>query len=223
MSVHTIIKAMKLGLIRLNRCELFYFKSFEVEPYTLQFQDTWTSKFSDELIANLRSTGLSESECWHIIIYGVDSQSPRILCRLLLNGIDVPGIINWQSPVTHASPKIIQFLKHIGIKEDVVQFIEQYGINEEIEQILSNIGYDETEEKGLAMEEIICECNSTMLGQETNSSGIINNICETSNSRSTSTSINMLDYFQQCNSQCHLGTEKNIMEELSVQRNNYLR
>lgn len=152
MTTHAIIKAMKLGLIRLNSNELFYFKSFKVDPYMLEIKNMWSNKFSSELISNLRATGLNESECWHIIVFGVDYQSPNILCRLLLNGIDVPGIINWQSSINHAMPKIIQFLKHIGIEEGVIQLVEQYGIDEEIEQIMINLGLNEMKETYLNME-----------------------------------------------------------------------
>ncbi|XP_054003839.1 uncharacterized protein LOC128889844 [Hylaeus anthracinus] len=223
MSVHTIIKAMKLGLLKLNRCEVFYFKSFNVDPYILQFQDMWSRKFSDELISSLRSTGLSESECWYIIVHGIELQNSHILCQLMLSGIDVPGIINWRSPVNHASPKIIKFLKHIGIEESIIQLVEQYGIDEETEQILIDIGFYEMEEKCSNLEEILCECSFTMLDSDTNSLEMIQNICEVNHSRSITTPTDTLDYFQQCPCLCHLVAEKNTVEELSVQRNDYLR
>ncbi|XP_015429392.1 PREDICTED: uncharacterized protein LOC107186100 [Dufourea novaeangliae] len=146
MSIHTIIKAMKLGLISLNPCELSYFKCFNVDPYILELKDMWTSKFNNVLISNLRAIGLSEPDSWRIIVYGVGLQSSCILCYLLLSGIDIPGIVNWQSPTNHASHKILKFLEHIGIEEDVIQLVEKYGIDEETEQMLIDIGLDQIEE-----------------------------------------------------------------------------
>lgn len=147
MSAHTIIKAMKLGLISLSYCELLYFKDFNVDPHTLEFKDTWSDKFNDELISNLRTTGLNETECWHIIVYGVRLQSSRALCRLMLSGIDVPGILKWQSPINAASSKIIQFLRRIGVEEDVIELVEQYGIDDETEQMLVDLGLNEMKRK----------------------------------------------------------------------------
>ena len=138
---------MKLGLISLSYCELHYFKEFNVEPYSLKFKEMWTTKFNDELILNLRSTGLDDIICWNIIVHGVALQTPNILCYLTLSGIDIPGILNWQSPVNSASSKIIEFLRFIGIEENVVQLVEQYGIDEETEQMLVDLGLDAMEEK----------------------------------------------------------------------------
>lgn len=146
MSIYNIIKAMKLGLISLSYCELSYFKKFNIEPYNLEFKESW-SKFSNELILNLLCTGLSEMNCWNIIIYGIMFQNPNILRHLILSGIDVPGILKWQSPINFASSKIIVFLKHIGIKENVIKLVEKYGIDEETEQMLIDLGLNEMGEK----------------------------------------------------------------------------
>ncbi|XP_043791858.1 uncharacterized protein LOC122714516, partial [Apis laboriosa] len=225
MSIYNIIKAMKLGLISLSYCELFYFKKFNIEPYNLEFKESW-NKFSDELILNLVCTGLSEMNCWNIIIYGIMLQSPNILRHLILSGIDVPGILNWQSPINFASSKIILFLKHIGINENVIKLVEKYGIDEETEQMLIDLGLNEMGEKLSELEELICECSLTIL--ESNScSEIIENI-ETNNSESifSSTSIpdcyTIPDFFQQCICQCHLLSKNNAMFQ-SIIRNDYLR
>lgn len=147
MSIYNIIKAMKLGLISLSYCELHYFKEFNVEPYSLEFKEMWTTKFNDELILNLKSTGLDDMNCWNIIVHGVALQTPSILRYLTLSGIDIPGILNWQSPVNSASPKIIEFLRFIGIEENVVQLVGQYGIDKETEQMLVDLGLNAMEEK----------------------------------------------------------------------------
>lgn len=147
MPVYSIIKAMKLGLVSLSYCELLYFREFHIEPHNLEFKEMWFDTFDDRLILNLRPTGLSEINCWNIIIYGVALQTPIILRHLILSGIDVPGILNWQSPFNFASSKIIEFLKHIGIEEDVIQLVEQHGIDEETEEMLIDLGLDEMETK----------------------------------------------------------------------------
>lgn len=147
MPIYSIIKAMKLGLVSLSYCELLYFREFDIEPHNLEFKEMWFNKFNDGLILNLRLTGLSEINCWNIIIQGVVLQTPIILRHLILSGIDVPGILNWQSPFNFASSKIIEFLKHIGIEEDVIQLVEQHGIDEETEEMLIDLGLDEMETK----------------------------------------------------------------------------
>lgn len=150
--MYSILKAMKLGLISLNCCELYCFKDFNVESYILEFKEMWPNKFNDELILNLKPLGLTESECWNIIVYGIMFQNSNILYHLSLSGIDVPGILNWHSAINFTSPEIIQFLKHIGIEEDVIQLVENYGITEDTEQMLIDIGFDEMKEQFSNME-----------------------------------------------------------------------
>ncbi|XP_076237451.1 uncharacterized protein LOC143181106 [Calliopsis andreniformis] len=222
MSMYNIIKAMKLGLINLNFCELVHFKDFKVNPYILEFKEMWSNTLSDDLISNLKTTGLSESECWHIIVYGIRFQNPRVLCHLMLSGIDVPRILSWQSPIKSASPEIIQFLRQIGIDEDVVQIVEQFGIDNETEQILIDLGLHEIKRKCSSVEETVCECSLSTLESLKSSLHMAKSICNTTVSRSTSTA-NLPDYFPLCNCQCHLKTEEKTMDELTAQRNDYLR
>lgn len=155
MSIYSIIKAMKLGLINLTYCELVYFKDFKVESYILEFKRKWSSAFDDELISNLKTTGLNESECWNIVVYGIRFQSQRIHCHLMLSGIDVPGILNWQSPVNDATPEITQFLRHIGINEDIIQVVEQYGIDDETIRLLIDLGLHKMKRKSSTVEALL--------------------------------------------------------------------
>ncbi|XP_017791247.1 PREDICTED: uncharacterized protein LOC108573350 [Habropoda laboriosa] len=223
MSIHSIIKAMKLGLISLSYCELLYFKDFKVEPYILEFKGMWSSKLSDELILNLRPTGLCEIECWNIIIHGVMLQSPSILRHLILSGIDVPGILNWKSPINFASSKIIEFLRHIEIEENIIQLVEYHGINEETEQMLVDLGLNEMEEKISNMEEIICECSLTILEPSSSSLKITENIFKMDSSKSSSSFIDASDDFQQCTCQCYLSAKNKTIDEMIAERNDYLR
>lgn len=151
MPLYTILKGMKLGLTSLDQTEILYFKDYKIEPHAMQYREIWkkcfNNEFSNELILNLQPTGLSVADCWDIIIYGVVLQNLPILRHLALSGIDVPGILNWQSPIKSASSKIIAFLRHIGIEEEDVRLVEQYGVDEETEQMLIDLGLNEMEEK----------------------------------------------------------------------------
>ncbi|KAK1123746.1 hypothetical protein K0M31_008441 [Melipona bicolor] len=222
MPIYNIIKAMKLGLISLSYCELHYFKEFNVEPYSLEFKEMWTTKFNDELILNLKSTGLDDMNCWNIIVHGVALQTPNILRHLTLSGIDIPGILNWQSPVNSASSKIIEFLRLIGIEENVVQLVEQYGIDEETEQMLVDLGLNAMEEKFPILEELICECSLTILEPINSCLEITQEICKT-NSRTSSSFTSLPEYYQQCACQCHISAKNKTVYELTAQRNDYLR
>ncbi|CAL7941997.1 unnamed protein product [Xylocopa violacea] len=222
MSIHSIIKAMKLGLISLSYCELLCFKRFKVESYVLEFKELWSKKLSHELILNLRPTGLNEIQCWDIIVHGVALQNASIIRHLTLSGIDVPGILKWQSPINVASPRIITFLRLIGIEEDIVQLVEQNGIDEETEQMLVDLGLNEMEEKLSSMEEIICECSLTILEPISNSSEIIQTICNASDSKTNSIT-DTSEYLQQSTCQCHILAKNKSARELNAQRSDYLR
>ncbi|XP_076653114.1 uncharacterized protein LOC143359218 [Halictus rubicundus] len=220
MSIHTIIKAMKLGLISLSSCELSYFKCFNIYPYMLEFDSMWTCTYNFELISNLRAVGITEPDCWHIIIHGVGFQSACVLRHLLLSGIDIPGILNWQSPVNQSSEKIILFLKHIGIEQEVIELAEQYGIDEETEQILTDLGLEQMEEE--SSHEVICKCSLTVLEPHTCNSGITQSMNKVSESDSVSTIYDKIDYMQH-DCQCGHAMETNTVEESTAQRNDYLR
>lgn len=143
MSLQGIMKAMKYGLLSLTSEELKYFQGFGAEINT----DTWTKKLDDKLILNLAATGLTENQCWTIIMCGLVFQDKSVLYRLLSSGIDVPGILDWQGKVKPASPTIIRFLKKLGIDKDTCNFIEENGIDDEVEDILIDLGYNEYKEK----------------------------------------------------------------------------
>ncbi|CAK9803146.1 hypothetical protein ANTQUA_LOCUS3602 [Anthophora quadrimaculata] len=223
MSIYNIIKAMKLGLISLSYCELLYFKDFNVEPYILEFKGIWSSKFSNELILNLRPTGLSEIECWNIIVHGVMLQSPSILRHLILSGIDVPGILNWKSPVNFASSKIIEFLRHIDIEENIIKLVEYYGIDEETEQMLVDLGLNEMEEKIPNIQEVICECSLTILEAGSSSSKVTENICKVDSSKSGSSFTDTSNDLQLCSCQCYQLAKNKTEDEVIAERNDYLR
>ncbi|XP_033178333.1 uncharacterized protein LOC100741710 [Bombus impatiens] len=223
MPIYSIIKAMKLGLISLSYCELLYFREFHIEPHNLEFKEMWFNTFNDRLILNLRSTGLSEINCWNIIIYGVVLQTPIILRHLILSGIDVPGILNWQSPFNFASSKVIKFLKHIGIEEDVIQLVEQHGIDEETEEMLTDLGLDEMETKFSITEELICECNLTILEPTCSCLEITQESCRTNSSKSSFSFPSRPDCYQQYACRCHILAKNETVHELTAQQNDYLR
>lgn len=144
MSPRSIMKAMKCGLLGLTSEELNYFQDFGVKTNA----DTWTNKkLDDKLIWNLVATGLTENQCWTIIMYGLVSQDETILYRLLSNGIDVSGILNWQEKVKPASPTIIRFLKKLGMDESTCNYVEENGIDDEVKDILIDLGYNKCREK----------------------------------------------------------------------------
>ncbi|XP_050452708.1 uncharacterized protein LOC126852207 [Cataglyphis hispanica] len=158
MSPHRIMKAIKYGLLNLTSEEQKYFQDFETEV-----QDTWTKeKLDEKLISNLIATGLTEDQCWNIIMCGLVSQDENILYRLLLNGIDVPGILSWPGESKPVTPTMIRFLKKLGIDEDVLSYVKENGIDDEIEDMLIDLGYNEYKEKEDS-EEVLCECNLTIL------------------------------------------------------------
>lgn len=137
------MKAIKYGLLNLTSEEQKYFQGFETE-----MKDTWTKKKLDEkLIWNLIVTGLTEDQCWNIIMCGLVSQDENILYRLLLNGIDVPGILSWPGESKPVAPIMIRFLKKLGIDEDVLSYVKDNGIDDEIEDMLIDLGYNEYKEK----------------------------------------------------------------------------
>nr|XP_012137154.1 PREDICTED: uncharacterized protein LOC105662038 [Megachile rotundata] len=220
-SIHTIIKAMKLGLISLSYCELSYFKDFNVDPYIMEFKEMWSTKLDDELILNLTPTGLTELECWNVIMYGVAIQKSRILCHLMLSGIDIPGILTWQSPIKIVLPEIIQFLKYLGIDEGIIQVVKQFGIDEETEQMLIDIGFHEMKEQFSNMEEVVCGTKLTV-ESDTSSSRETQDICKTNNLKAISSSTDTSSDFQLNSCQCHLAKNKTAAE-LTAQRNDYLR
>ncbi|XP_011137782.1 uncharacterized protein LOC105182214 [Harpegnathos saltator] len=162
MSPHKIMKAIKYGLLSLNPEELKYFKDFGVDVDVVNDADMWSRKLDAKLIWNLIVANLTENQCWNIVICGLVSQNKSVLCRLLWSGVDVPGILNWPGPIKPVTSTIISFLKKFGIDEDALRYVEENGIDDEAEDILIDLGYSEYEEKQ-ALEEILCECSSTMV------------------------------------------------------------
>ncbi|XP_029155365.1 uncharacterized protein LOC114928384 [Nylanderia fulva] len=143
MSPHSIIKAIKYGLISLTSEELKYFQDFGVET-----KDTWMEKkLDDKLIWNLIVTGLTENQCWNIIMCGLVSQDKNILYRLLSSGIDVPEILSWTWKSKPVTPTMISFLKELGINEDTLCYVKENGIDDEVENMLIDLGYNEYKEK----------------------------------------------------------------------------
>lgn len=143
MPLRYIMKAIKYGLLSLTSEELKYFQDFGVE-----IKDTWTTKNLDEkLIWNLLATGLTENQCWNIIMYGLVSQDENILSRLLSSGIDVPGILSWPGEFKPVTPTMIRFLKDLGMDEDTLCYVKENGIDDEAEDMLIDLGYNEYKEK----------------------------------------------------------------------------
>ncbi|XP_078043734.1 uncharacterized protein LOC144473598 [Augochlora pura] len=212
--VHAIIKAMKLGLISLSSCELSYFRPFNIDPFMLEFEHTWSNKYNPELISNLRVIGISEPDCWCILLHGVDIQNACTLRHLLLSGIDIPGILNWQSPINQSTPKILLFLKNTGIETEIIQLVQQYGIDEETEQILVDIGLDQMEEK--PSHEIICKCSLTALDLD-------NSNTDTMESESSSSTVYEKPRYIGYECQCGHPVGEITVDELTAQRNDYLR
>jgi len=137
------MKAMKYGLLSLSSEELKFFHSFGVEINI----NTRTKKLDDRLIWNLAATGLTEKQCWTVVLCGLVSQDERILYRLLSSGIDIPGILNWREKTKSASSTIIRFLKKLGMDEGICNHVEKNGIDDEVEDILIYFGYKEYKEK----------------------------------------------------------------------------
>ncbi|KMQ95429.1 major centromere autoantigen [Lasius niger] len=161
MSLRSIMKAIKYGLLSLTSEELKYFQGFGVE-----IKDTWTKeKLDEKLIWNLVVTGLTENQCWNIIMCGLVSQDENILYRLLSSGIDVPGILSWSEKSKPVTPTMIRFLKALGMDDDTLCYVKENGIDDESEDMLIDLGYNEYKEKELLQvtEEILCECSLTIL------------------------------------------------------------
>ncbi|XP_072758318.1 uncharacterized protein [Anoplolepis gracilipes] len=161
MSPHSMIKAIKYGLLSLTSEELKYFQDFGVE-----MKGTWTkNKLDEKLIWNLLVTGLTENQCWNIIMCGLVSQDENTLYRLLSSGIDVPGILSLQGKSKPVTPTMICFLKKLGIDEDTLCYVKENGIDDEVENMLIDLGYNEYKEKEILQdtEEILCECSLTIL------------------------------------------------------------
>ncbi|XP_017892997.1 uncharacterized protein LOC108632750 [Ceratina calcarata] len=223
MSLQSIVKAMKLGLISLSPDEILCYKEFNVEPYALEFEEMWSKKFSEKLILNLTPVGLNVSECWNIIVHGVFLQSPYIIRHLTLSGVDVSGIINWQTKISVASTKVIEFLTLIGIDEEVIALVEQHGIDEETEQMLVDLGLNEMDERLSTVEEIICECSLTIL-EPICGADILKTVCRTSSKTDSSIdSIGILDDLHGYSCRCHALEELKTDEEINARRNDYLR
>lgn len=143
MSPHSIIKAIKYGLLSLTTEELKYFQGFGVE-----MKDTWTKENDKKLIWNLIITGLTENQCWNIIMCGLVSQDKNILYRLLSSGIDVPGILNWRGkPITST---MIRFLKDLGKDEDTLCYVKKSDIDDEVEDMLIDLGYNDYKKKEIS-------------------------------------------------------------------------
>lgn len=149
MSPHSIMKAMKYGLLSLNPDELKYFQDFGAEIQVIKNLDMWTKKLDERLIWNLIVAGLTENQCWNIIMCGLVSQNINSseLSRLLSSGIDVLGILNWPGQIKSVTSTIIQFLEKLGIDENTLDYVKENGIDDEIENMLIDLGYNEYKEK----------------------------------------------------------------------------
>ncbi|XP_024936913.1 uncharacterized protein LOC107264199 [Cephus cinctus] len=246
-----IIRAMKFGLRNLTARELDYFKRFNVTSEIMNSRKTWTQDFDDLLFLNLKAIGLKKFQCQSIVLHGIISQNECRLAQLVLGGIDVPGILSWQGAVISISPRMIQFLKRLGIEDDILQLIVQKGIDEETLEMLKDLGYVETErDVHPGMEEVVtCECSLTIIEsvQKNNSlmtldsmigSDISEITCETlstkngrmcfnnsASSETNSTDLNIMAFFQQPICPCHMHPQrgKETPSELIAQRNDYLR
>lgn len=147
MSPRKIMKAMKYGLLSLSPEELKYFQDFGAEADVVNDADMWSKRLDMKLIWNLIVSGLTENQCWNIIMCGLVSQDESVLCRLLWSGVDVPGILNWPGQVKPVTPTMIAFLKKLGIDEDTLRYVEEKGIDNEAEDMLIDLGYNEYEEE----------------------------------------------------------------------------
>lgn len=118
--------------------------------------EMWTKNLDHTLIWNLLITGLSEMQCWNIVMCGLVSQNENILYRILASGIDVPGILDWQNQIKSVTPIMVRFLKKLGIGEDNLRYVEENGIGDEIKNILIDLGYNKYKEKEVSeMSEVI--------------------------------------------------------------------
>lgn len=147
MSPHEIMKALRYGLLSLRPEELKYFQDFGAEINILNDADMWSRKLDVKLIWNLIVAGLTENQCWNIIMCGLVSQNKDILCRLLRSGVNIPGILNWPGQIKPVTSTTIGFLKKLCIDEDTLHYVEENGIDDEVENMLIDLGYNEYEEK----------------------------------------------------------------------------
>lgn len=138
---------MKYGLLSLSPEGLKYFQDFGAEINIVNDVDMWSKKLDVKLTWNLIVAGLTESQCWNIVMCGLASQDKSVLCRLLWSGVDVPGILNWPKQTEPVTPAIMTFLRKLGIDENTLSYAEENGIDDEVEDMLIDLGYGEYEEK----------------------------------------------------------------------------
>ncbi|XP_046742512.1 uncharacterized protein LOC124409136 [Diprion similis] len=162
---------MKFGLRHLKPEDLNYFIEFGVSIQALRSHKLWNELTDESLATSLRTMGFDEKASRKIILNGMLAQSEMCLMQLMLAGVDVPGILNWQGEKIDVGARMIKFLRNLGIPEDVLQLIVQKGIDEETMEMLKDLGYMETEEEeNVGMHEvIICECDLTVLESEISS------------------------------------------------------
>lgn len=191
---------MKHGLRNLDPNELLNF-----EYLTGETLNKTSLNLNDELISNLQLIGLTDEQCWNIIMFGLISQTECILYRLALSGIDVPGILNWLGSVKPASTKIINFLKTIGIDENVISFVEKNGIDDESCHMLKDLGLE------VDTQDIPHQCKITIFKSKTSvCENKVDNVTHFDNSSSNISS-------------CICDFQKCIKVELTAERNDYLR
>lgn len=147
MSPRKIMQAMKYGLLSLSSEELKYFRDFGAEVNVVNNADMWSRKLDVKLIWNLIVAGLTENQCWNIVMCGLMSQDKSVLCRLLWSGVNVPGILNWPGQIKPVTSTMVAFLEKLGIDENALRYIEENGIDDEVEDMLIDLGYSEYEEK----------------------------------------------------------------------------
>ncbi|XP_032680447.1 uncharacterized protein LOC116848450 [Odontomachus brunneus] len=218
MSPRKIIKALKYGLLSLSPEELKYFRDFGAEVNVVNNADMWSKKLDVKLIWNLIVAGLTENQCWNIVMCGLMPQDKNVLCRLLWSGVNVPGILNWPGQIKPVTSTIVTFLEKLGIDEDALRYVEENGIDDVVEDMLIDLGYSEYEEKQ-ALEEILCECSLSIL-QSTAFSLTTRISRSTSLSGADSTLSTQYD-FAPCT--CYLNLLSKEQGDETVKRNNYLR
>lgn len=146
MPPHSILKAIRYGLLSLSPEELKYFQDSGSEMQR-DTTDTWVQSLDERLISNLSVVGLTREQCWAIVAYGLVPQDEAVLYRLLSSGVDVPGILNWPRQDKSVTPTVIHFLRKLGTDEDTIRYVEENGIDDELEDILIDLGYNECKEK----------------------------------------------------------------------------
>ncbi|KAG7212408.1 hypothetical protein KM043_012725 [Ampulex compressa] len=239
MSPYVILKVMKHGLRSLTPDTLKFFKEFNVNLDTLESNYIRTDNLNDRLIMNLRAIGIAEPECWNIIIHGLTSQNECVLYKLFLSGIDVPGILNWQTSLNQTEKAMLDFLRYIGIKEYIIELVAEYGVDDETRNMLYDLGYNDKDVEYLNAQDIFSEHSLIIL--ESDASKSDDTYDNTKNydltkvedggtpvSRETqdidSAYSNDLYCFKQFTCACHTNSDqKTAKAELSAQRNDYLR